>query len=384
MQEHKEVAVKIAGLTWWRNNYGSVLQAYALQHVMNEFDNIDYEILNQYSGKVASIDNFYHKIKNFGIKKTIHRIVWKFGTKRLRDRNRELQKFVDEKLKISNKRYKVNSIDSANDSYDGFICGSDQIWNPELTSLDSIYWLTFVKPGKLKIAYAPSIGIDQVTKEQRKMIRDNLNTFHAVSCREESGRNLISSILRTKDCETVLDPTLLADRTVWDNLCPPRRFQERYIFVYLLRGTKQQRKLIEMYAGFINSKIVTMPFLDHEHINRYDRKFGDIKYWDASPSDFISVIRYADAVFTDSFHCMIFSCLYHRKFYLFPKIGAHQMNRLTDLQNMLHISSRMLEDNGTVREILSKGAIDWDMVDDIIMENRMKSKDYLKKALGMA
>ncbi|WP_277406418.1 hypothetical protein [Lacrimispora xylanisolvens] len=50
--------MKIAGLTWWRNNYGSVLQAYALQRVMNEFENIDYEILNQYSGKVASVDNF--------------------------------------------------------------------------------------------------------------------------------------------------------------------------------------------------------------------------------------------------------------------------------------------------------------------------------------
>ncbi len=376
--------MKIAGLTWWRNNYGSVLQAYALQRVMNEFENIDYEILNQYSGKVASVDNFYHKIKTFGIRKTIHRIVWKFGTKKLRNRNLALQKFVDENLKTSEKHYKEKSIDTANEIYDGFLCGSDQIWNPELTTLDSIYWLGFVNPGKLKIAYAPSIGIDQVTKDQKESIRENLNTFHAVSCREESGRNLISSILGTEDCETVLDPTLLADRTVWDNICPSRRFNEKYIFVYLLRGTEQQRKLIEMYAHFINLKIVTMPFLDHEHINKYDRKFGDIKYWDASPSDFISVIRNAEAVFTDSFHCMIFSCLYHRNFYLFPKIGAHQMNRLTDLQNMLHISARMLGDNATVRDILSMKAIEWDMVDNIIKEKRMKSKSYLKKALGIA
>nr|WP_314461327.1 polysaccharide pyruvyl transferase family protein [uncultured Clostridium sp.] len=376
--------MKIAGLTWWRNNYGSVLQAYALQSVMNEFDNIDYEILNQYSGKVASVDNFYHKIKTFGIRKTVHRIVWKFGTKKLRNRNLALQKFIDEKLKTSEKQYKENSIDTANEIYDGFLCGSDQIWNPELTTFDSIYWLRFVNSGKLKIAYAPSIGIDQVTEEQKKSIRKNLNTFHAISCREESGRNLLSSIMGTEDCETVLDPTLLADRAVWDNICPPRRFTEKYIFVYLLRGTKQQRKFIELYADFINIKIVTMPFLDNEHINKYDRKFGDIKYWDASPSDFISVIRYAEAVFTDSFHCMIFSCLYHRNFYLFPKIGAHQMNRLTDLQNMLHISARLLGENATMRDLLRMEAIDWDMVDSIIKEKRMKSKSYLKKALGVA
>lgn len=376
--------MKLAGLTWWRNNYGSVLQAYALQSVMNEFDNIDYEIINQYSGKVASVDNFYHKIKTFGFRKTFHRIVWKFGTKKLRDRNSALQKFVDEKLKISDKRYKVKFIESANECYDGFICGSDQIWNPELASLGSIYWLTFVNPGKLKIAYAPSIGIDQVTEEQKKNIRDNLNTFNAVSCREESGRNLLCSIMETEDCETVLDPTLLADRTVWDNICPPRRFPEKYVFVYLLRGTKEQRKFVEKFARFNHLKIVTMPFLDNEHINKYDRKFGDIKYWDASPSDFISVIRYAEFVFTDSFHCMIYSCLYHRNFYLFPKIGAHQMNRLTDLQNMFRISTRMLGKNATLRDLLSMEAIDWNMVDNIIKEKRIKSKCYLEKALGIA
>lgn len=383
MCKHEEVVVKIAGLTWWRNNYGSVLQAYALQAVMNGFDNIDYEIINQYSGKVASVDNFFIKIKTLGMKKTFHRIVWKFGTKKLRDRNFALQKFVDEKLKTSDKRYREDFIDTANECYDGFICGSDQIWHPELASLDSIYWLTFVNPGKLKIAYAPSIGVDQVTEEQKKKIRNNLTTFHAISCREESGRSLLCSIMGTDDCETVLDPTLLADRTVWDHICTPRRFQEKYIFVYLLRGTKEQRKFVEKFAGFKNLKIVTMPFLDYEHINQYDRKFGDIKYWDASPSDFISVIRYAEYVFTDSFHCMIFSCLYHRNFYLFPKIGKHQMNRLTDLQNMFRISDRMIGKNMTMNDLESMEAIDWNTVDNVIEEKRVKSKCYLKKALGI-
>ncbi len=373
--------VKIAGLTWWRNNYGSVLQAYALQVVLNDFDNIDYEIINQYSGKIASAYNFFMKIKAFGIKKTFHRIVWKFGTKKLRARNTALQRFVDEKLKTTDKRYRADFIDRANECYDGFVCGSDQIWHPELASLNSIYWLNFVNPDKLKIAYAPSIGVDQVTEEQKKIIRNNLATFDAISCREESGRNLLCSIMGTENCETVLDPTLLADRAVWDDICPPRRFKEKYIFVYLLRGTKEQRKFIEKYASFKDLKIVTMPFLDSEHINKYDRKFGDIKYWDASPSDFISVIRYAERVFTDSFHCMIFSCLYHRNFYLFPKIGKNQMNRLIDLQNMFCLSNRMIGKNTTMIDLQRMDAIDWDNVDNIIMERRLKSECYLKKAL---
>jgi hypothetical protein len=376
--------LKIAGLTWWRNNYGSILQAYALQTVMNEFDKIDYEIINQYSEKVASVDNFFIKIRTLGIKKTVHRIVWKFGTKKLRDRNLALQKFVDERLRTSEKRYNEESIVTANKYYDGFICGSDQIWHPELAALNSIYWLTFANPGKLKIAYAPSIGVDQVSEEQKRMIKNNLATFHAVSCREESGRKLLCSIMGTDDCEAVLDPTLLADRTVWDNICSPRRFEEKYVFVYLLRGTKEQRQFVEKFAHEKHLKIVTMPFLDYEHVNQYDKKFGDIKYWDASPSDFISVIRHAEVVFTDSFHCMIFSCLYHRNFYLFPKIGKHQMNRLTDLQNMFHISDRMIRNSATLEDLDRMDTIDWSVVDNLIMEKRVKSKNYLEKALGIA
>lgn len=375
--------MKIAGLTWWRNNYGSILQAYALQTVMNEFDQIDYEIINQYSEKTASVDNFFIKIKTLGVKKTFHRVVWKFGTKNLRDRNLAMQKFVDERLKTTKKRYKEETMVTANKYYDGFICGSDQIWHPELTELNSIYWLTFVSPGKLKIAYAPSIGVDQVTQEQKRRIRNNLATFHAVSCREESGCRLISSIMGNDDCETVLDPTLLADRTVWDQICPPRRFPEKYVFVYLLRGTRQQREFVEAFAHEKHLKIVTMPFLDHEHVNPYDREFGDIKYWDASPSDFISVIRHAEVVFTDSFHCMIFSCIYHRNFYLFPKIGKHQMNRLTDLQAMFRISDRMLCDGTTLKDLERMVPIDWAVVDKRIMEKRMESENYLKKALGI-
>lgn len=376
--------MKIAGITWWRNNYGSVLQAYALQLVLNEFDNIEYEIINQYSEKVASVDNFFVKFKTLGFKKTFHRIVWKFGTKKLRNRNSALQKFVDERLKTSDKRYREDFIQEADECYDGFICGSDQIWHPELTSLNSMYWLTFVNPDKLKIAYAPSIGVDQVTEEQKHMIRKNLSTFNAISCREESGRKLLCSIIEKDDCETVLDPTLLVDRTVWDRICPPRRFPQSYIFVYLLRGTKEQRIFVEKFARVKNLKIVTMPYLDYEHINQYDKKFGDIKYWDASPSDFISVIRYAKFVFTDSFHCMIFSCLYHRDFYLFPKIGKHQMNRLTDLQNMFRLSNRMIGKNTTMNDLESMKTIDWNRVDSVIAEKRLKSKSYLEKALGIA
>ena len=79
--------MKLAGLTWWRNNYGSILQAYALQEELNSIPGISYEIINQYGKKIASFDNLIDKIKTIGIKKTIQRIFWKFGMKKLRNRS---------------------------------------------------------------------------------------------------------------------------------------------------------------------------------------------------------------------------------------------------------------------------------------------------------
>lgn len=374
--------MKIAGLTWWRNNYGSILQAYALQTEINKYENIQYEILCQYGRKIASVDNLADKLKHIGVWGSIRRIFWKYGLKNLRKRNIIIQRFVDEYLQVSEKQYTEEKIIAANQEYDGFLCGSDQIWNPELTSVDGIYWLGFAEKTKLKIAYAPSIGVDSVTSDQAEAIAKQLATFQAVSCREKEGSELINSILGKDSCETVLDPTLMVDRSVWDKLCTEKPdYKGSYIFVYLLRGTRKQRKLIEQFARYKKKPVLTMPFLDTEHIELYDFTFGDVKLWDVSPADFITYIRSAEYVFTDSFHCMVFSCLYHKRFYVFPKLGPAQLNRITAMQEMLGVSNRLIDSEMTAEEIDSLPAVDWKKADEILEQKRQISRQYLHKAI---
>lgn len=375
--------MRIAGITWWRYNYGSILQAYALQEKINSYDGIDYEILCQYGKKVASFSNLKNKLSNVGIRVTIKRIIWKFGLKKLRQRNFKIQKFIDENLLVSDREYTEDNISESNNVYDGYVCGSDQIWNPDLVNIDSMYWLTFANPDKLKFAYAPSVGVNSFTSEQEKTIRKNLSSFNAISAREESGTKLINKAMGKDVCITVLDPTMMIERKKWDDLSKKRLYKESYIFVYMLRGTKKQRKFIEKFAAEKGLKIVTMPFLDSEKIELYDFSFGDIKLWDADPGEFISAIRYADYVFTDSFHSMVFSCLYHRDFFVFPKIGKSQINRLSNLMDMFKIKNRMLNDECTVDKITNVEKIDWDYVDLTLSERRKKSIFYLEKALSV-
>lgn len=376
--------MKIGVLTWWRNNYGSILQAYALQHKLSEFRDIQSEIICQFGKKSTSVDNFFDKIKTVGVMETFKRVFWKVAFSGLRSRSRKMQKFVDNNLNISASSYNEQTIELTNNEYDTFICGSDQIWNPDLVPTDSMYWLGFAKKTKKKIAYAPSFGANKVTEDQKKQIKENLSTFDAISCREASGTEIINKIINSDRCHTVLDPTLLVKRELWDEISNNKIYTEKYIFTYLLRGTKKQRKLIEKFGKDKGLKIVSVPFLDYEKIEPYDLKFGDYKLWDLDPAEFISAIRHAKYVFCDSFHCIVFSILYHVPFYVFPKIGndgyikESQLSRMTDLINLVGIKDRLLLENKLPD--VDKD-IQWNNVDEILTQERTKSEEYLKNAL---
>lgn len=367
--------MKFGCLTWWRNNYGSILQAYALQEAMKEIDDVQYEIICQFGKKIVSKDNFFDKVKSIGIRKTLLKGFWKFCFTGMRTRSGALQRFVDEYLNISLKQYNDDTISKSCDYYDAFVCGSDQIWNPNLTSFDSMYWLTFA--GNMpKFSYAPSIGIQKLSERESIVVKTNLESFVAVSCREESGSNLINGILGSRVCETVLDPTLMVDKKIWDKLQVEQKIKEKYIFTYMLRGTKVQRKYIEDFAKKKNMKIVTLPFLETEYIVKYDFKFGDIKLWDVDPIDFIDLIKNAEYTFTDSFHCIVFSLLYHTPFFIFPKKGNSQMTRIEDLQQKLNIDTRIIVDRESI-ELIENKKINWEAVDKSIDDLRRNSHQYL-------
>lgn len=373
--------MKLGGITWWRNNYGSILQAYALQTFLRENLGQDYSIINQYSKKMASTSNLIKKLKEYGIKTTFKRLVGRFGLPQLRKRVRNLQLFVDEKLITTDRVYSEDTISEANKDFDGFICGSDQIWNPANTNLNSMYWLGFADRNKLKISYAPSIGIENAENSVRAKIKSNLSDFDAISSREESGSRLINDIMGDSVCTTVADPTFLVDKKLWDDLSDYRVCNDKYIFAYILKGTKQERKSIERFAKSKGLPVLAIPFLDGEHLVPYDIKFGNVKLWDASPADFISAIRNAEYVFTDSFHCMVFSCFYHKKFYMFQKKGKLQMSRILGLQDLLLTGNRVVSSDCTPEAIKSVPDVNWDLTEDRIQKYRNSSREYLIDAI---
>lgn len=305
---------------------------------------------------------------------------WKFAVPQLRRRSEKLQKFVDDNIKLSINQYDESNISEANAVYDGFVCGSDQIWNPELTELNSMYWLGFANENKKKIAYAPSIGVNNLTTNQRHTIKENLSTFCAISCREKDGTDLLNTVVNGR-CLNVLDPTLVVEKSFWDSLSEGNTTQQKYLFAYILRGNKEQRQFIELFAKDRNLKIVTVPFLESDFIEWYDLKFGDIKRWDCGPDEFIGLIRNAEYVITDSYHGTVFSCIYHVPFFNLEKFGKAQSSRIQSLEKILEIEGRVVNSYEDISRIDTQ-KIDWNLVDANIEKEKQKSWHYLEKALS--
>ena len=373
---------KIAGITWWKNNYGSILQAYALEKVIEDMGLVEYEILQQFSANAFSISSLFAYIKEKGLYATLKYIIKKFGNKKLVQRKQKCDRFVKKYMRISEKTFDANNKTDIENNYDGFICGSDQIWNPIFNSRDSIYWLAF-DDSKYKLAYAPSIGVTEVTEVVSNEIRNALKSFSGISCREDQGTKLINSIIGHEKCITVLDPTLLIEKSEWEKIVSPRILQEKYVFSYVLRGTRQQRKLINKFAKSNNLIVVSIPNLDPDYYDRTEKKYYDIGVTDAAPQDFISLIKHAEYIFTDSFHCMIFSCLYHKTFFSMKKIGRNQMLRINDFQEWLMLGNRVVDTMDDVRRVQCETNDNlWKRFDERVKQERVNSMNYLRNHLA--
>lgn len=204
---------KVAIMTWWHySNYGTALQVTALYHVVTKMgykvDVIDYIP----HGRVVKQENLKALIK-FIYEKICLAINLPYQNDELKIR---FEEYRDEYLTFTPKCKTESDLFLLNDSYEAFVCGSDQIWAP--TVFEPKYFLNFVKNNKRKIAYAPSIGVNEFEDEEIMQETQRLiNGFDFISVREKQGQDILKNIFN-KDTVLVLDPTLLYDKHQWQEL----------------------------------------------------------------------------------------------------------------------------------------------------------------------
>lgn len=306
---------KIGILTFHKSiNYGSVLQTWALYNLLTnagyDVEIIDYEPM-MYKKKYTVLrkPNSMENIKaNIAVIPILNKVYRQY---------KYFQIFREKYLRLSNYTLHYGDENSENlNTYDYIICGSDQVWNVRATDCDPMFFLPAPLRGK-KIAYAVSINSTDFTEEKYK---DNLKSwimdFSFLSVREQSGAaKLMRYIDNQKNVYTVLDPTLLLTKESFDTICSHRLIRDDYIFLYNI-WTKREGLEIAKYLSEKLELPVYMIMPNNSYINiiRLKAEGINVDTINTAPGDYLSYIKNAKFVVSDSFHGTAFSLIFERQF----------------------------------------------------------------------
>ena len=303
--------MKIGILTFHcAHNYGAVLQAYALQEQLKAFGHevemIDYRPSYLTYGYGAFP---LPRLKGLSpLRKILRtgrwglRLPWRVLDVPVRVRRRAgFEKFISEKMNLSRERFAEGGRVPA-ENYDAIVFGSDQIWSPAHTNGgDSVFLGDFpASAGTLKIAYAASAGAASATLGENPLFAGALKNFDAVSVREE---NLAAS-LRPKtrlEIETVVDPTLLVDREVWEKIAEPPALDGKYVLVYQVAHNPAADAYARELAAQLGAKVVSV-------WAGYSLRRGMLRT--ETPEQFVGWFKNAACVVSTSFHGTAFSLIF--------------------------------------------------------------------------
>ncbi|MFQ9927684.1 MAG: polysaccharide pyruvyl transferase family protein [Anaerobutyricum soehngenii] len=366
------------------NNYGGIAQSYAIQRYI---ESIGYE---------CSIINYKRSRKGvFTIPQT-----QLTGVKRIKNalvRRIEMVGDVFLKNKIELRKicfaksreviphtdvYDEENIQNCNKEFDIFISGSDQIWKPFVLQLP--YVLNFVDSKKTKISYASSISQTELSDKYGCFMKKYLEEYKAISVREKDAKDYLEKTIGRK-VEWVVDPVLLLSSNEWKEVCNEERIiKEDYIFCYLLGDRKEEREWAKKISKINKKKLVVFSHVEG-HCRLYDIGFGDISIYEAGLPEFLSLIRDASCVITDSFHATVFSFLFEKQFYVLPRRNKNSdenmETRLTSVLTQMNLLERKISDTLEVAGNIEENYIDYIHLKSNIKTQIEFSKDFLRENL---
>ncbi|MDE6449422.1 MAG: polysaccharide pyruvyl transferase family protein [Muribaculaceae bacterium] len=354
------------------HNYGSVLQSYASVLTLRQLG-YNPEIINLRNQ--AQIDAY----KVFNTKSLAHRLFKLLISPSLISRQKKFEYFINYVLPVSPKEYRTgNEIDVDALDYDIYYTGSDQVWNPACQDFESAYYLDFVHHKHPTIAYAPSLGKGNFNDTDKELIKGLLDNVDFLSCREQTGADLISELSGRKATQ-VCDPVLLQTAEQWSRVAKSPKRKKEYILAYFLNnnhGNRSQLYGLQKSTGY-----------DVILLNDYIRDFfnpGITLKLDASPEEFIGLIQDAKIVYTNSFHATAFSVIFKKNFYtaISATLDVHNNNdsRKIDFLSSLGLENRLVRDGETINPF--NDDIDYEKVGANLNVIRTNSLSYLKDALN--
>lgn len=333
-------------------NYGSYFQAYALKKYLSKYGNVCFLDVNHQN---PFLQTFLYCGKHF----------LKF---KISDSLLHIKKYW--KFKAAKKKFLIKKLDKIiiNDE-DVFVFGSDEIWNIDRAKIrQTKEFFGYNINSSNKISYA--VSVNTATKElfdKYFYTKSLLNDFKKISVRDQSSKKVIDSVVGC-DCSLVIDPTLLVDCAIFEQIQIPSKCND-YILLYtygrMLKGDVINQ--IKKYAKDNNKKIISVG-------NWFD--FCDYNI-SASPEEFLGYVKNADYVFTDTFHGIMFSLIFQKQFVAFDCGNT----KVKDVLCMFELYERYKEINDSIESIVST-AIDYSKINELITNFRRDSMLFIDNYLS--
>ena len=332
--------MKIGILTWLHNgNYGSILQAYALQKALRnqgyQTENIDYAPSNV--KKVENLIKNKNSLKLFLEKWDAYCAKKVAGSPReLSEKQKKFEDFRENYINITRRYSSPKEVATIDGEFDAYICGSDQIWSPVL--LNPVFYFDFLSDTERKIAYACSFGVSSIKGKKATKITNYLNRFDYISVRESSGCEIVKN-LTGKVVPVMPDPTLLLQRTDWDKVSKYNLNLNNYIFCYFLSWNEEYWKYVENVSQQLGYQIVIVPSVKQTY--QVDAKI--LK--NIGPEEWVGLVKNASYVITDSFHGTVFSIIYNKPFTVLKRFSddnpRSQNSRIYTLLEHYNLTNRL-------------------------------------------
>lgn len=354
-------------------NYGAVLHSWAFQQFLKKVDCVEYTEIIDYTMPILEGQDlahpFFTAFKRLQLRTALRHLL---TMKQYQKRYKKFKKFRDFNMIVSKEKYTQRSLNDAELDYDCIICESDVIWAPDFFdgNFDKSFFLASDSMKKMRrIAYAPSMSNGNLNYEQEKRLEELLKFPDDISCRE-SYEKMILEKHTDKPVTHVLDPVMLLCAEEYESICGERITAESYILLYLpVDDNDKLRLCAAQYAETHGLRIVEIS----TKLKSY--KEGNLQcIGDAGIEEFLSAIKYADVVFTNSFHAICFSIIYNREFYAFSRAN---FGKVQDVCKTFGVADRYFSDD----RFLERSAIDFEEVNRTWNQLKEKSWKWLEKAL---
>lgn len=365
--------MRIGITTFWEsnNNYGQILQCFALQNILAKLG-YESELIRYHSNHMNIVRRIMKKISN---------IIANKGLSNKDKIDRDFVGFRNRYISLSkNEYYGFDDILNHPPVYDAYICGSDQVWSMKPNQKDNLYYyLAFVPKGKKKIAFSVSFGLSIYPSGLRKYLQNQIKDFNHISVREEDGVLILKGLGKESTC--VLDPTILLSKQEYIFLFEKSFCLRDYTFVYHINVKSPKDLYWEEIIKFMPSQnfvSVTsegrMPSLEI---------LPETKYVYPTVGEWMQYICFSNFVITTSFHGAVFCIIFKKDFISIPLTGEHadSNNRIYELLDKLGLRDRIASKSSDIERIVNS-KINWKDVDEKIKYYKEVSLNFLKMSLN--